>query len=1084
MQESLPSTNFDPRVVFHYGVPSNASIIAIDRIQSLLAVGTLDGRIKVFGGDNIEGTLISPTQASFKNLEFLENQGFLVSVTSDNEIQVWDLKSKQIASSLKWESIITAFSVIYGTSYMYIGTEHGMVYVLMFDSEDRKIKILPYYVPTNVISEAVGMSLDDVSVVRVLHRPCSDGNRLLIAFENGLMVLWDASEDRIVLIRGHKDIKLKKEIVTSYPNDPRVQLSDDKLDHEEEDKEISSVSWASNDGSVVVVGYVDGDIMFWDLSTADFPLDQQVKGLSNNVVKLQLSSADRRLPIIVLHWWADNSGGKLFVYGGHEIGSEEVLTVLSIDWSCGIENLKCTGRIDLTLHGSFADMALLHSDCHTEGACNMLFVLTSPGQLDLYDNDCLSSMMSQQEKKTSVPTMHYPILIPTLEPLMTTARLDVVCKDMKSFRALFEILVAAKHRSIQSQKSIGMKWPLTGGVPGQPFKENHPIIQIYIAGYQDGSVRIWDATYPALSLVYEIKSEVNDVKIGNASVPVSALGFCPDTLHLAVGDESGVVRLYGLIRSSDDSTSHFVTQNGTEVHNTHQGDGPHCKAVFSIQSSAVYGLQFAHLGGKLAVGYEHGQVAMLDISSSSVLFLSKTESNTSSAVVSMNAKFSDSSLNNSQESVSDISDNPGMGLLFVMTRDAHFVATDTVTGNMVCSRTMNPGVKSNAISMHIIDGSTSDLSAEKLSPNSPQKSDSGIQADIESENAQVEVEIATTVENSHFGQIVSNSLILLCYESELSLHSLNFVIEGSSKYIQKANLIQRCCWTTTFKKDEKECVLVLLYQSGNIELRSLPALKVLGEISLMSILRWNLETNVEKMICSSSNGKIILVNGNETACISILNCENEFWIPESFPCLHDEVLAAAVDATASLSPNQSEKQGASAIFVNIAKNFKAGKADQSANQPVRTIRLENLKQLFSDPPFLKSSSGTVDALDAFSLDIDDITIDEPVVFSSPQKKDIDRKDKGKGTDRQKLLEDESTDSKPKARTAEEIKAKYRKTGDATAAAALARDKLAERQQKLELLNQHTEELQSGAEDFASMATELRKRMENRKWWQL
>lgn len=47
--------------------------------------------------------------------------------------------------------------------------------------------------------------------------------------------------------------------------------------------------------------------------------------------------------------------------------------------------------------------------------------------------------------------------------------------------------------------------------------------------------------------------------------------------------------------------------NGT-VHNTHQGDGPHCKAVFSIQSSAVYGLQFAHLGGKLAVGYEHGQV--------------------------------------------------------------------------------------------------------------------------------------------------------------------------------------------------------------------------------------------------------------------------------------------------------------------------------------------------------------------------------------------------------------------------------------------------------------------------------------------
>ncbi|KAH1211851.1 Syntaxin-binding protein 5 [Glycine max] len=112
VQDSFPSPNFDPRVALHHGVPSTASILAFDNIQRLLAVGTLDGKIKLFGGDNIEGTLISPKQASFKNLEFLENQGFLASVSSDNEIQVWDLKSKQIASALQWESVITSFSVI------------------------------------------------------------------------------------------------------------------------------------------------------------------------------------------------------------------------------------------------------------------------------------------------------------------------------------------------------------------------------------------------------------------------------------------------------------------------------------------------------------------------------------------------------------------------------------------------------------------------------------------------------------------------------------------------------------------------------------------------------------------------------------------------------------------------------------------------------------------------------------------------------------------------------------------------------------------------------------------------------------
>ncbi|RVW32463.1 hypothetical protein CK203_081273 [Vitis vinifera] len=46
-----------------------------------------DGRIKVIGGDNIEGLFISPKQLPYKYLEFLQNQGFLVSISNDDEIQ-------------------------------------------------------------------------------------------------------------------------------------------------------------------------------------------------------------------------------------------------------------------------------------------------------------------------------------------------------------------------------------------------------------------------------------------------------------------------------------------------------------------------------------------------------------------------------------------------------------------------------------------------------------------------------------------------------------------------------------------------------------------------------------------------------------------------------------------------------------------------------------------------------------------------------------------------------------------------------------------------------------------------------------
>lgn len=41
--------------------------------------------------------------------------------------------------------------------------------------------------------------------------------------------------------------------------------------------------------------------------------------------------------------------------------------------------------------------------------------------------------------------------------------------------------------------------------------------------------------------------------------------------------------------------------------------------------------------------------------------------------------------------------------------------------------------------------------------------------------------------------------------------------------------------------------------------RSLPTLEVLRESSLMSILRWNFKTNMEKTMFSSDNGQIMLV---------------------------------------------------------------------------------------------------------------------------------------------------------------------------------------------------------------------------------
>lgn len=146
-----------------------------------------------------------------------------------------------------------------------------------------------------------------------------------------MIILWDASEDQVVLVRGSKDLQLKHKTVVGYVEGTKHEFPDNLSSHKQTEKEICSLCWASEDGSVLAVGYVDGDIIFWDMSNDISSKDQRAEESANNVVKLQLSSGNRRLPVIVLHWSITRShnhqGGQLFVYGGDEIGSEEVLTV-------------------------------------------------------------------------------------------------------------------------------------------------------------------------------------------------------------------------------------------------------------------------------------------------------------------------------------------------------------------------------------------------------------------------------------------------------------------------------------------------------------------------------------------------------------------------------------------------------------------------------------------------------------------------------------------------------------------------------------------------------------------------------------
>lgn len=1090
---SLTAADLNLRIAVHYGIPATASILAFDHIQRLLAIATLDGRIKVIGGDGIEGLLISPSQLPYKNLEFLQNQGFLISITNDNEIQVWSLESRSLACCLKWESNITAFSVISGSHFMYIGDENGLMSVIKYDADEGKLFQLPYNISADALSEKAGFPLlSHQPVVGVLPHPNSSGNRVLIAYENALVILWDVSEAQIIFVGGGKDLQLKDGVVDS-PSEGDSTFLEGILEHQPEEKEISALCWASSSGSILAVGYIDGDILLWNTSTTASTKGQQT-GSRNNVVKLELSSAERRLPVIVLHWSTNkesrsNIDGRLFVYGGDEIGSEEVLTVLSLEWSSGMENLRCVSRVDITLTGSFADMILLSSAGATVGNHKAdLFVLTSPGQLHFYDNASLTTLLSQQEKKPSVCPVEFPGVIPISDPIMTVAEFMLLPFGGHSSKGLSEIATFTKLHSSHTQAGH-IKWPLSGGVPSPvPITKCHSVDRVYLAGYHDGSVRIWDATYPVLKLICALDAEVQGIEVAGSRAPVSTLSFCFINSSLAVGNEFGLVYIYNLNGSLDAKNFLFVLETKSEVHALPEGKISLCRAVFSLVNSPVRALQFTSSGAKLAVGFECGRVAVLDMNLLSVLFFTDDISGSSSPIISMTwteFKNTHSLPKNPNHSEREVPVNPAEEVIIVLFKDAKISIVGGSSENMISSSPWHLKKKVIAISMEVIEPvcgfpieKQAEQSAEEnAAKNKPTPDTSSI------ETKSHETEHLFSSENACSGESSNDALVLLCCEDSVRLYSRKSVIQGNNKTVQKVKHKNRCCWASTIEKDEKVCGLLLLFQTGEVQIRSLPDLELVMESSLMSILRWNFKANMDKTI-SADNGQITLANGSEVAFVNLLAGENEFSILESSPCLHDKVLEAAAAAAFNVSSNQKKKQTTAAgILGGIVKGFRGEKMIHTLDDSIDPkSSFSQLGGIFSRPPFPDLSPAATNN-EEIELNIDDIEIDEPPSMMATSSHEVTNTKKEKLSERERLL-GVPDDAKPRLRTREEIIAKYRKAEDASSVAAHARDKLFERQDKLERISRRTEELQSGAEDFASLANELVKTMENRKWWKI
>ncbi|KAG0551557.1 hypothetical protein BDA96_01G433900 [Sorghum bicolor] len=117
------------------------------------------------------------------------------------------------------------------------------------------------------------------------------------------------------------------------------------------------------------------------------------------------------------------------------------------------------------------------------------------------------------------------------------------------------------------------------------------------------------------------------------------------------------------------------------------------------------------------------------------------------------------------------------------------------------------------------------------------------------------------------------------------------------------------------------------------------------------------------------------------------------------------------------------------------------------------------------------------------LTIDDIKIDDeaPSKAAPPSTSSVVNKKSKTDVEREQLFGGSSDDvHTPRKKSTQEILTKYKFKGDAAAAAAHAKQKLVERQEKLARITEQSAELESEAANFATLAQQIRKNTET--WW--
>lgn len=489
VEETLRPEHFKVSRTVRHGFPFQPTALAFDPVQRILAIGTKNGSLRLFGRPGVDCTIQHVLEYAVIQILFLVNEGALITVCADDTLHLWNLRQKkpEVVHTLKFQKErITHCHLPFQSKWLYIGTERGNLHVVNIES----FTLSGYVINWNKAIE-LSRKTHPGAVVHVSDNPV-DSNKLLIGFETGALVLWDL----------------------------RNRSADARFQHSEA---LHSVTW-HHEGKQFMCSHSDGSLTTWNIRIPTKP----VTIIFPHVRNTKEGKPDPCKPIYKAEWktlrGADSfvifSGGLPFEKGGQTpaltVIHGKTTTVLEMEHNIVDFVTLCETPFQSDFHEPYAVVVLLQNDL-------VVVDLTSQGY------PCFQNPYSMDLHESPVTFCTYLADCPT----------DLI-------PAFYSVGSKANKRSGFSEK----EWPISGGEWGTSTV-SYP--EVILTGHADGSLKIWDASSVTLQVLYRLKTSKVFEKPKNKSqevqdddpFAVEKVAFCAESRLLAVAGSSFYVIVFG-----------------------------------------------------------------------------------------------------------------------------------------------------------------------------------------------------------------------------------------------------------------------------------------------------------------------------------------------------------------------------------------------------------------------------------------------------------------------------------------------------------------------------------------------------------